>query len=133
MNPWGTSAAARHQTFMEKAAAAWGAVPVWVEALATHADKVGLGGAEQTIGYSRSALSSVINAKYPGDLGRIEQIVRGALMSEKVDCPVLGEIGRDHCLIEQSEPFRATSALRAQLFHACRSGCPNARKTKGEK
>ncbi len=76
--------------------------------------------------YSPSTLSQVLSATYRGDLSRVEQVVRGALLGAQVECPVLGAIGRDRCLQEQDEPFRATSAMRAQLWHACRSGCPNA-------
>ncbi|RRH98050.1 transcriptional regulator [Mesorhizobium tamadayense] len=115
------------RSFAEKAADAWGAnVPDWVAELVRIADAEGLGGAEKRVNYSRSAISTIISGKYNGDLGRVEQMVRGALMAETVDCPVLGEIGRDRCLIEQKEPFRATSRHRAQLFHACKT-CPQRR------
>ncbi len=120
-------------SFAEKASAAWRPMPDWIAELAALADREGLIGAEKRIGYSRSAVSVVLNGKYRGDLGRVEEMVRGALMAANVDCPVLGEIGRDRCLNEQNEPFRATSAFRAQLYHACRNGCPNARrKDKGD-
>lgn len=112
-------------TFGEKAAAAWQPVPDWIAVLAAHADRTGLKGAAERINYSVSAVSTVISAKYAGDLARVEAMVRGALMAETVDCPVLGEIGRDRCLQEQKEPFRATSAYRARLYHACRR-CTNA-------
>ncbi|RWO83969.1 MAG: transcriptional regulator [Mesorhizobium sp.] len=115
------------KTFAEKAAEAWGApVPDWIGELARLADAEGLGGAEKRVGYSRSAISTIIACKYLGDLARVEQMVRGALMSLVVECPVLGEIGRDRCLTEQKEPFRATSRHRAQLFHACKI-CPQRR------
>jgi len=118
-------------TMTQKALAGWGEVPDWVDALATLADEEGLLGAEKRIGYSRSTLSTVIANKYRGDIARVEEMIRGALLSAVVECPVLGQIGRDRCLREQGEPFRATSAFRAQLYHACRNGCPNARR-KGE-
>lgn len=117
-------------THLEKARAAWGTAPDWIVELAMLADRDGLRGAAARIGYSYSAISNVLAAKYRGDLGRIEQLVRGALMGVEVDCPVLGTIGRDHCIDEQTQSFRASSAHRAQLYHACRNGCPNAR-TKG--
>lgn len=121
------------RSFVEKAAAAWGEpMPDWVAALASHADKAGLAGCAALTRYSRSAMSNVLNAKYRGDVGEIEQRVRGALMSETVGCPVLGEIGRDRCLQEQDEPFRATSAYRVRLYHACRGGCPHARAAQGD-
>lgn len=115
-------------TFAEKAAAAWGDVPDWVNELCRLADQVGLGGTGKRVGYAPSAISTVISRKYRGDLGRVEAMVRGALMAETVDCPVLGEIGRDTCLTEQKAPFRATSAFRVQLFHACKS-CINRRQS----
>ncbi|WP_246676580.1 MULTISPECIES: transcriptional regulator [unclassified Mesorhizobium] len=102
-------------------------MPDWVAELVAVADAEGLGGAEKRVGYSRSAISTIIAAKYNGDLDRVEQMVRGALMSETVVCPILGDIGRDRCLTEQKEPFRATSRHRAQLFHACKT-CPQRRK-----
>lgn len=115
------------KSFAEKAMEAWGAVlPDWVAELVAVADAEGLGGAEKRVGYSRSAISTIIARKYNGDLGRVEQMVRGALMALTVDCPVLGEIGRDRCLTEQKEPFRATSRHRAQLFHQCKI-CPQRR------
>ena len=119
------------QSFAEKAVAAWGAVPEWVGELATMADAEGLAGAGKRIAYAGSAVSAVLNNKYGGNLDAVEERVRWALMSATVDCPILGEIDRNRCLEEQQEPFRATSAFRAQLFHACRNGCPNARPQKG--
>lgn len=118
------------KSFVDKVTDAHGAdASDWLIELARFADAEGLGGAAKKINYSRSAISNVINGKYHGgDLARVESMVRGALMAETVECPVIGTIGRDRCLTEQKEPFRATSAYRAQLFHACRSGCPNARK-----
>ncbi|MBX3580799.1 MAG: transcriptional regulator [Rhizobiaceae bacterium] len=96
----------------------------WLLELAAFADQQGLAGAEKRIGYSRSAISNVLAGKYTGDTARVAEMVRGALMAATVECPILGEIGRDRCLQEQKEPFRATSRHRAQLFHACRGGCP---------
>lgn len=129
-----TNSKADSRTFSEKVAQAYGEpVADWLQELARLADAEGLGGCEKRIGYSRSAISNVLNGKYgKGDLGRVEEMVRGALMATTVDCPVLGDIGRDRCLSEQIEPFRATSAFRAQLFHACRNGCPHARRKDGD-
>lgn len=108
------------------------ATPDWLAELAQIADARGLKFVADELDYSRSTISQVISGKYPGDLNRVEQLVRGAFMGLTVQCPVLGEVGRDRCLSEQKKPFMATSAMRAQLFHSCRSGCPNARHTKDE-
>ena len=112
----GSASNGDHRTFVEKAAAAWGETPDWIAELAAIADQLGQKKAADMIGYTAA-----------GDMQGVEESVRGALMGLKVECPILGEIGRDHCLQEQKEPFRATSAFRAQIYHACRNGCPNAR------
>lgn len=123
----GSASNGDHRTFVEKAAAAWGETPDWITELAAIADQLGQKKAADMIGYTAGLVSAVLNAKYAGDMQGVEESVRGALMGLKVECPILGEIGRDHCLKEQKEPFRATSAFRAQIYHACRNGCPNAR------
>lgn len=123
-----SSTAARNgddRSFAEKAASAWGAdLPDWVAALADHADRHGLRGAERSVGYSVGTLSTVISCSYRGDVERVAGKVRGALMGATVDCPALGEIGRDACLDWQKKPFAATSAARVAVYRACRAGCP---------
>ncbi|WP_048646575.1 hypothetical protein [Nitratireductor soli] len=104
---------------------AWGNVPDWVGELAALADREGLRGAEKRVGYSASAISTVINGCYRGDMGRVEETVRGALMGHVVECPVLSEIGRDQCLTWQKKPFAATSSVRVAVYRACRAGCPH--------
>jgi len=121
------------RTMTEKAADGWGEVPDWVLELARLADQDGLTKAGSRIGYSASVVSQAINNRYAlGDMARVEEAVRGALMGMEVECPVLGPIGRDICLTEQKQPFRATSRHRAQLWHACRGGCPHSKLTKDE-
>lgn len=119
-------------TFVEKVNAAFGTPQDWLIELATFADREGLAGAERRVGYSRSAVSSILAGKYRGDLGRVEQMVRGALMAETVGCPVLGEIGRNRCLEWQKKPFAATSSHRTTMYRACRSGCEHARRNSGD-
>lgn len=113
------------RSMAEKASIAWGSPPDWVAELAALADLEGLRGAEKRIGYSASCISTVINKRYRGDMARVEESVRGALMGHVVACPPLGEIGRDQCLTWQKKPFAATSSIRAAVYRACRSGCPH--------
>lgn len=113
------------RSFAEKAAQAWDVVPDWVVCLAACADRDGLRGAEKMVGYSASALSTVLNNRYPGDVARVAEKVRGALMGETVICPVLGEVGRNECLDWQKKPFAATSSIRVAVYRACRAGCPH--------
>ncbi|TIV63290.1 MAG: transcriptional regulator, partial [Mesorhizobium sp.] len=56
-----------------------------------------------------------------------EQMVRGALMAETVDCPVLGPLGRNACLDWQAKPFAPTSSHRMTMHRACKT-CPQRRK-----
>lgn len=119
-------------SFVEKAQAAWDEAPDWVLVLAEFCDRHGLAGAEPKLGYSKSAISTAIAGKYGGDMKRFEEMVRIGLMSEAVECPVLGTIGRERCLAEQKTPFRATSSQRVRLHQACRSGCPFSTHTKSK-
>jgi hypothetical protein len=116
----------------EKATAAWnGAPPDWIVALAERADANGLQGAGAAIGYSPSAVSGVLAGKYGGDLVRIEEKVRGALMGLTVECPVLGTMDRSACLDWQKKPLSIGSSLNTQMHRACRSGCPHSRIARG--
>ena len=115
--------------FKARAIASWGTPPDWVLALADEAQRTTGAKAASRVGYSASTISQVLSNTYRGDIRRVEEMVSGALMKAVVDCPVLGRIGRDRCLHEQVEPFRATSAMRAQLWHACRGGCPHSKHT----
>ncbi|PZU43900.1 MAG: transcriptional regulator [Microbacterium sp.] len=115
--------------YVAKAHAAWGTPPDWIVALAEEATRATAKATAARLGYSTSVVTTAITGGYRGSMERLEQLVRGALMDLKVDCPVLGEIGRDRCLMEQREPFRASSAHRAQLFHACNTPgrCPHSK------
>jgi hypothetical protein len=120
--------AAMDRSFAEKAAAAWPApLPDWLAELAATLDAKGLRVTAKIIGYSASALSQAISDTYRGDIERVAEKVRGALMGFEVECPVLGAIGRHQCLDNQKLPFAVTNAVRTRLYHACRRGCPHSR------
>lgn len=114
--------------FLGNARRNWGdALPDWIEALAHAATKLSGVGVAKKLGISPSQVTQLINATYAGDIGGAEQRVRGALMGVEVECPILGEIGRDRCLDEQKKKFRGTSAIRTRLYSACRGGCVHSR------
>jgi len=122
------SAPANKTDFVGNARRNWGdALPDWVVALAEEASRTSGVAAARRLGYSPAVVTGVINATYPGDMGAVEEKVRGALMGVEVECPILGEIGRDRCLDEQKKKFRGTSAIRTRLYAACRGGCPHSR------
>ena len=116
----GPTGAASAVDYPEKARGAWGeSLPTWVLRLAEEAKRTSASAVATRLDCAASVVSQVISKSYRGRFDRIEAAVRGAFMGETVDCDVLGEIGTDRCRAEQREPFRATSAMRAQLFHAC--------------
>lgn len=119
--------AKKQVVFVDKAEAAWGGAPVWVRRLAEEADRIGQAATARRLGYSPSTVSQVISNTYKGDLPRVEDMVLGAFMNEKVDCPVKGEMARNVCLKWQDKPFAITSADRTRMYHACRAGCPHSK------
>lgn len=120
-------------TMQQKAEAGWkGAAPDWVQELANMAEARGLKACASRLDYSITVISQTISNKYKGDLTKVEQKVRGALMEETVACPVLGEIGKDACLVWQAKPRAITSAIRAAVYRACRNGCPHSRLKEGK-
>lgn len=126
------------RTFVEKAAAAWTMefpeVPDWVNALAERADESSLNAVGEAIGYSGSLVSQVLHNKYKkGDLGRVEEKVRGALLGKVVWCHGVGDnIARHTCLDWQKKPFAATSPDRTRMYRACRNNCPHFRAQNGK-
>jgi hypothetical protein len=116
--------------FVAIARDAWGdELPDWIAELARYASQTSGALAAKKIGYSQAVISHVIRASYAGDMRRVEDKVRGALMGVTVMCPVLGEIGRDRCLDEQKKPRMASSSIRSKLWRNCRGVgaplCPN--------
>lgn len=110
--------------FLGRARAGWGVpLPDWIEALAEGCAAESQAGLARRLGVSGSMLSSALAGTYPGDMAKLEERVRGALMGATVACPVLGEIGRDRCIAEQAKPFSTASSVAVRLRRACRSGC----------
>lgn len=113
--------------FLSKARAAWGAtLPDEIAALAEACALRSASAVAKELGYSPAVISNTIANKYPGDVAQVRARIRGALMGETVDCPVLGAIGRDACLRSQKLPFSTSNPTRARLHRAC-AACPNRR------
>ncbi len=114
-------------SYLDRAKAHWHPLPDWVEALARAADAASSQGAlAKRLDCSPTAISALIPNNYPGRTHVMEAKVRGLLMSERVECPVLGSLARNDCVSNQSLKFSAANPQRAQLYRACRGGCPNA-------
>jgi hypothetical protein len=110
---------------LDRARSAWGdALPDWVEALAIESDRTSQSKAAMRIGRSAATVSNVINNAYSAGLQGVEQLVRAALMSASVNCPVIGEMSSSACLENQNAEW---SARRAMIQAACAAGCPHSR------
>lgn len=112
---------------VNRVARLWGAnAPDWIRALAAECDRSSQGECAARLGISPAVVNQVLGHSYKGRLDRVEQRVRGELMRETCDCPVLGEISRRDCLDHQvrAKTFRPTNPMRVRLYAAC-PACPN--------
>jgi DNA-binding transcriptional regulator YdaS (Cro superfamily) len=78
------------------------------------------------LGVSPAVVNHLLKDRYPGDVATMADRIRGQYLAETVNCPVMGELGRRHCLDYQARPLAHTNPQRARLFHACKT-CPNRR------
>lgn len=97
----------------------------WIEALRTECERTSQSRTARRLGVSPTMVNQALNGTYKGNIARLETLVRGELMSETVECPVLGEITKRRCLDEQARPFAPTNPQRVACYKACRSGCPH--------
>jgi len=106
---------------MDRARAAWGeGMPAEIEALALACRQSTSRAVARRLGYSDAVVSHALARSYPGDLQKLFVTIRGALMGETVECPIVGEITTDQCLDNQRKPFSTANPARARLFRACR-------------
>jgi len=112
---------------IERATASWGQLPDWVRALAEECGRTTQSAAAKRIRYSPSVVNQVLGNSYAGDILKVEEAVRGALLGARVTCPVLGDIKTTRCHEEQGKQLSSSSPMRVKLYRACRSGCPHSR------
>jgi hypothetical protein len=117
---------------LEKASAAWGEpLPREVAALAEAVDNSTGRAVAERIGYSPAVVSHILAKRYPGDVAKVFENIRGALIGETVTCPVAGEITLDRCNKEQGTPFSSSSPTRIAFWRACRAtgrhACPHSK------
>lgn len=117
-------------TFIDTARAAWGdPLPDWIEVLTRQCLASTQRQAADRIGYSAGLVSQVIRKTYTGNLGAVEEAVRGAWMGSTVTCPVMGTLPSDACLTwrRKAKVFASTNAHRVRMFRAC-NACPRNQK-----
>jgi hypothetical protein len=115
-------------TNIRAAADAWGdALPDWVRVLAEACDITSQAVVAKRLGISPAVVNQTLRGLYKGDVARFAERVRGELLRETVECPVLGDTTKRICLDIQVQPWSCTNFVRTQLYHACRAGCTHYR------
>lgn len=95
--------------------------PAWLDALRAYAERVGGERAAERIGLSAATVSQVLAGKYQADTLRIERRVRGELLRETCECPVLLEPTLRICQEVQDARYEdIANPLRARAWLACR-------------
>ena len=101
----------------------------WMRALRDAIAAHGLTATARQLGVSPSMISQAVKGVYKGNIARLQTLVEGSLLTETVSCPVLGDLAKHKCLQHQERPlaFATANPIKAQLYRACRAGCPYSR------
>ena len=112
---------------------AWGDhIPDWVVALAVACDKhQSQKKVAEAIDYSSATVSLVLKNKYNGDYGKVEVMVRGALLRETASCPVFGLMNLKDCQDYQRGKRFTSGSWRRVLKKACATCNYNREKNNG--
>lgn len=111
---------------VDRARAAWGTLPDWVEALARACEGTSQARVAGRLGFSPPTVNQVLKAAYKGNLSRIEAAVRGAFMADVVDCPGFGgPIPTNECVAWRRRKYDGGNHLNVRMYRACRGGCPH--------
>lgn len=110
-------------------AAFWGAeAPDWVHVLAAECQRSSQTAVAKRLEVSLTMVNQTLRQKYPGDLSRIEDLVRGHYMAAVVDCPAKGQIAANVCRMwrDRSQHLVPVNHERVLMFRAC-AACPRNR------
>ncbi len=101
----------------------------WMRALRDAIAAHGLTATARQLGVSPSMISQAVKGLYKGNIARLQTLVEGSLLSATVSCPVLGDLPKHKCQQHQDRArmFATANPLKAQLYRACRAGCPYSR------
>ncbi len=108
-----------------RARVAWGLIlPDWVVVLAQECDRTSQGAAAARLGYSGTAISQILNAKYNAELTAVERAVRAVFMAVSVECPVFGRMPSSQCLENQKSERTGRNAHVLAACESCSSSLP---------
>lgn len=102
---------------------AWGDdMPDWVLALAKACADTSQNRVAEDLGRSASLVSNVLRRKYTGNMGAVEELVRGVFMETVIECPALGPLSTDQCQVwrTRAKHLQGHNTFRVRMYHACR-------------
>ncbi|MFG6462276.1 hypothetical protein ACG04Q_11910 [Roseateles sp. DXS20W] len=97
----------------------------WLGALRAECDRTSQTAAASRLGISDTTVSQVLSGNYKASTVRIERRVRGELLGEQCECPVMGDVSLRVCQDVQERSLGKGSPgignpQHALAWHACR-------------
>jgi hypothetical protein len=101
----------------------------WLEVLRLTCETTTKAAVARQLGVSPAMVGLALKGEYKGNMTRLQTLVEGSLMSQTVTCPVMGEMPKHKCQEHQDRDpkFATANPFKAQLYIACRSGCPHSK------
>lgn len=101
----------------------------WLEILRAEAGKTTLYELGGRLGYSKTAISQVLNGRYPSSTRRIAEKVMMILGG--VECPLTNQREpSEKCQEMRNKPMPASSPEALRKWTLCQHKCPNNKETK---
>ncbi|SDF70816.1 hypothetical protein PUH89_12855 [Rhodobacter capsulatus] len=114
---------------VETAREHWGAdMPDWVSLLAAQCAKSSQNKVAKRLNRSAALVSAVLRNRYEGDMGAVEEVVRGVFELATVSCPAQGELQTNICRDFQlaARKYSDINSEMIRMYRACNS-CPRYR------
>lgn len=114
---------------VETAREYWGEnMPDWVALLASHCAESSQNKVAKRMNRSAALVSAVLRNRYEGDMGAVEEVVRGVFELATVACPALGEVQTNICRDWQlmAAKYSNENSERVRMHRAC-NRCPRYR------
>lgn len=93
----------------------------WLQALRAERDRTSGGRTADRLGVSEATVSQVLSGSYKANPVRIERRVRGELLGEQCECPVLMEISLRVCQdVQERKRGEGSNPQYQQAWFACR-------------
>lgn len=108
-------------TFPDDVAAAEAGEADWLQALRAECRRTSQQQVADRLDLSEATVSQVLNGSYKAATTRIERRVRGGLLQQTCECPVMGEVRMDVCQeLQELKAPRIGNLQRTEAWYACR-------------